>query len=288
MTSEDISSLLSLKDALADISESTPTVQKYSLGDWTLQSGQVLPDAEIAYKTHGSRDLPVIIYPTWYSGLISDNEWLIGFPLTLSPQKYYIIIPALFGNSESTSPSNHPLRPFPAVTIYDNARAQYQLVTKHLGIKHVRAVLGWSMGAAQTYQWATQFPTFLDLAIPFCGAARCAVHNQVFLEGQKSILLAVKGQVSAGSCKGAEMNGMEPTSSGGPGDGELRDWTSSEKDIALRAFGRGYAGWGFSQAFYREELFKTALGFKDLDDFLVGFWEKWATNKGMSLLTCCV
>ena len=114
------------------------------------------------------------------------------------------------------------------------------------------------------------------------------MHNQVFLEGQKSILLAVKGQVSAGSCKGAEMNGMEPTSSGGPGDGELRDWTSSEKDIALRAFGRGYAGWGFSQAFYREELFKTALGFKDLDDFLVGFWEKWATNKGMSLLTCCV
>lgn len=82
---------------------------------------------------------------------ISDNLWLTGSDKTLNPEKFYIIIPALFGNGQSSSPSNMPdLRPFPDVLMYDNVRAQHELVTKHLGIKHARAVLGWSMGAGQT------------------------------------------------------------------------------------------------------------------------------------------
>ena len=64
--------------------------------------------------------------------------------------KYFIIIPALFGNGQSSSPSNHPtVKPFPNVSFYDNVRAQHKLVTEHFGIKHLRAVLGWSMGAGQ-------------------------------------------------------------------------------------------------------------------------------------------
>ena len=50
---------------------SAPIVQKYKLGDWKLQSGQTIPDAEIAYKIHGGVSLPTIIYPTWYSGCAS-------------------------------------------------------------------------------------------------------------------------------------------------------------------------------------------------------------------------
>ncbi len=113
--------------------------------------------------------------------------------MTLNPKKYFIIVPALFGNGESSSPSNHPTaKPFPKCSFYDNVRAQHTLVTKHLGLKHVRAVLGWSMGAAQTYQWATQFPDFMDLIVPFCGSAKTSLHNQVFLEGVKSAMLAAK------------------------------------------------------------------------------------------------
>jgi pimeloyl-ACP methyl ester carboxylesterase len=86
-----------------------------------------------------------------YAPAISDNIWLTGSDKTLNPKKFYIIIPALFGNGQSSSPSNMPdLRPFPDVLFYDNVRAQHELVTKHLGIKHARAVLGWSMGAGQT------------------------------------------------------------------------------------------------------------------------------------------
>lgn len=244
--------------------------QTYKLGNFKLKSGAEIPDAFIAYKTLGDPSLPAIIYPTWYSGLISDNLWLTGKGKTLDPSKYYIIIPALFGNSQSSSPSNMPnLRPFPEVLFYDNVRAQHELVTKHLGINHARAVLGWSMGAGQTYQWATQYPEFMELIVPFCGAAKTSLHNQVFLEGVKSALFAARGSSSAGITK-PDFKSLEGDKSG---------FSPAVKTTGLKALGRVYAGWGFSQAFYREKLYETVLSFKDLDDFLVNFWEKWACSK---------
>ena len=265
------STMAELNIAKLTISESTiaePPLLTYDLGDFKLQSGIILPSARIAYTIHGDRSLPPILYPTWFSGLTSDNTWLLGAERPLSPKKYCIIIPAVFGNSQSTSPSNHLLRPFPHITIYDNVRAQHELVTKGLGITHLRAVLGWSMGGAQTFQWVTQYPGFMDVAVPFCGAARCARHNMVFLEGQKSSLLAVKRQYSAGPGK----DGVHAEKRG--------EWSAEEKDVGMRAFGRGYAGWGFSQAFYRERVFESEMGYRGLEDFLVNYWEKWAVSKG--------
>ncbi|KAI4697012.1 uncharacterized protein J4E84_000136 [Alternaria hordeiaustralica] len=246
--------------------------QTYRLGNFKLKSGGEIPDAFIAYKTLGDPSLPAIIYPTWYSGTISDNIWLTGSDKTLNPSEYYIIMPALFGNGQSSSPSNMPeLRPFPEVLFYDNVRAQHELVTKHLGVKHARAVLGWSMGAGQTYQWATQFPDFMDLAVPFCGSAKTSLHNQVFLEGVKSALYAAIGTSSAGVAKPSLLAAQ----------GKTAQFASSNREVGLKALGRVYAGWGFSQAFYREKLYETAptLGFKNLDDFLVNFWEAWALSK---------
>lgn len=250
--------------------ESPDEFSIYKLGNFKLRSGGEIPDAVIAYKTFGDSSLPAIIYPTWFSGAISDNLWLIGDDKTLNPKNYFIIVPALFGNGQSSSPSNTPdLKPFPEVLFYDNVRAQHALVTKHLGIVHARAVLGWSMGAGQTYQWATQYPDFMDIVVPFCGSAKTSLHNQVFLEGVKSALFAAKGTSSGGISKG-EMDSP---------DAKYRSFKEGEKIIGLKALGRVYAGWGFSQAFYRERLFEKALRFKDLDDFMVNFWEAWACSK---------
>lgn len=158
--------------------------------------------------------------------------------MTLNPEKYFIIIPALFGNGQSSSPSNQGPGsknvPFPKVSMYDNVRAQYKLVTEHFGITHLRAVLGWSMGAAQTFQWATQYPDFMDLAIPFCGAAKVALHNKVMLEGVKSALLSAK---SIAPPKIEEIAG--PVTEGET----YRTWSDQEKSIGLKALGRVYAGW---------------------------------------------
>jgi len=243
--------------------------ETYKLGNFKLKSGGEIPDAFIAYETLGDPLLPAIIYPSWYSGSIADNLWLTGSDKTLDPSKYHIIIPALFGNGQSSSPSNTDLRPFPNVLVYDNVRAQYELVTKHLGIKHARAVVGWSMGAGQTYQWATQYPEFMDLVVPFCGSAKTSLHNQVFLEGVKSALYAAKGTSSAGIAKPDVHQEKYGYSA----------FISETKTNGLKALGRVYAGWAFSQAFYREKLYENVLGFKDLDDFLVNFWEAWALSK---------
>ncbi|RVX72036.1 hypothetical protein B0A52_04634 [Exophiala mesophila] len=246
-----------------------PDYETYDLGDFLLQGGESLPGAWIAYKTFGNSTSPAILYPSWYSGLISDNEWLVGHDKALNPDKYFIIITALFGNGQSISPSNSNISPFPDVTFYDNVRAQHELLTKKLNIKHLRMVTGWSMGAGQTFQWATQYADFLDIAVPFCGSAKTSIHNQVFLEGVKSALLAANGASSAGSTFGRlEAKGEQK-----------RVWTDEQKTVGLKAFGRGYAGWGFSQSFYRQKLHEKNYGAKDLEDFMVNFWEKWALSK---------
>lgn len=137
------------------------------------------------------------------------------------------MITALFGNGQSTSPSNRPdLRPFPQVTFFDNVKAQHRLVTEKLGVKHARAVLGWSMGAGQTFQWATQYPEFMDLVVPFCGSAKTSLHNQVMLEGVKAAVLSGKSACSGGICKGEEIKG------------EYQSWTEEEKKVSLKALGR--------------------------------------------------
>ena len=79
----------------------------------------------------------------------------------------------------------------------------------------------------------TQYPEFMDLGVPFCGSAKTSLHNQVFLEGVKSALLAAKRIPSAGSGEGAVVAKGE----------EVRTWSDEERDVGLKAFGRGYAGW---------------------------------------------
>lgn len=226
----------------------------FDLGDFTLQRGATLRGAKLAFKTFGTLNAAkdnVIVYPTWYSGQHYDNEWLIGEGMALDPSTYFIIIPNMLGNGLSSSPSNTPepynAARFPKVTAYDNVRAQHRLVTEHFGIEHVRLVVGWSMGALQTFHWGAMYPDMMDLLAPFCGSAKCSRHNVVFLEGVKAALTA----------DAAFLDG----------------WYTEKPAKGLRAAARVYAGWGFSQDFYRAELDLKTLGFSSLEDFLIGFWE---------------
>jgi homoserine acetyltransferase len=208
----------------------------FPLGDFPLQSNTTLPSAHLAYTTLGHPSSPAILYPTWYSGLIASNLWLLGPDKTLNPEKYYIIIPALLGNSESTSPSNWKFKgekPFPKVSFYDNVRAQRELVKHLLGEEgRLYAVIGWSMGAGQCFQWATQFPGMMDLVVPFCGSARTSLHNQVFLEGVKSALLGPRG-ASSGGVLGEDVYAHD--AEGKDGEGGYRTWGEGERERGLKA-----------------------------------------------------
>lgn len=226
----------------------------HELGDVRLQRGATLRNCRLAYKTfgrlNGNKD-NVIVYPTWYSGQHYENEWLVGGGMALDPEKYFIIIPNMLGNGLSSSPSNTPepynASRFPLVTAYDNVVQQHRLVTEKFGIKKVKLVTGWSMGALQTFHWGALFPDMVERIAPFCGSAKCSRHNFVFLEGVKAALTA----------DAAWNNG----------------WYKTKPEKGLRAMARVYAGWGFSQTFYRQELDLKTLGFSTLEDFLVAFWE---------------
>ncbi|GAB3488720.1 alpha/beta fold hydrolase [Amycolatopsis cihanbeyliensis] len=225
----------------------------YDLGDFTLQGGLTLRDAKLAYQTYGTLNAGrdnAIVYPTWYSGRHWENEWLIGPGMALDPDKYFIIVPNMFGNGLSSSPSNTPppwdRARFPNVTMYDNVRAQHRLVTEHFGIERLPLVTGWSMGAGQTYQWAVAYPDMVERIAPFCGSTVTSEHNKVFLDSVRAALTA--------------------------DDAWQGGWYETQPTKGLRAAARVYAGWGFSQAFYWHQTYRQ-LGFSSLEDFAVGFWE---------------
>lgn len=227
----------------------------FDLGAFPLQNGTMLPAARLAYKTYGQLNPAkdnVIVFPTAYGGVLADNAPRIGEGLALDPSRYFIITVGLFGNGESSSPSNSAAPfdgpRFPPATIADNVRAQHRLVTDTFGVTRVKLVTGFSMGGLQSFEWGAAYPAMVERIAPICGAARCARHNYVFLASLKAALT------------------LDPVFDGG-------DYR--EKPVGgLKAFGRIYAGWAFSQAFYRERLDMTALGFASVDAFLEQFWDE--------------
>jgi homoserine O-acetyltransferase len=221
------------------------TVETFSCGDVLLQRGGTLRNAKIVYKTFGTlspRRDNVIVYPTSYSAHHSDIEWLCAVEHGLDPSRHFIVIPNMFTNGLSTSPSNYDhsrdrAGDFPQITTYDNVVQQRRLLNEVFGVERVKLVYGWSMGAQQAYHWAALFGASVERIVVNCGSAKTAPHNFVFLEGVRT---AVQNARSA--------------------------------EDGLRAMGRIYAGWALSQTFYREQMWR-GLGFASLEDFLVRSWE---------------
>ena len=233
----------------------------FELGEFELQSGEVLPGAQLAYKTYGSLNTArnnVVVLPTFYTGSHLRNEGFFGPGRAIDPAHHFVVSVNLFGNGISSSPSNTPApfgaAGFPHITLYDNVRAQYRLLTEELGVARVALVAGWSMAGCQSFQWAAQYPDFVDAILPFCASAKTAEHNIVFLEGIKAALQA---------------------------DAVYADGNYSSPPIkGLKAFGRIYAGWAFSQTFYRQQMYRMK-GFDSAEELLQD-WEQdhldWDAN----------
>lgn len=133
--------------------------ETFELGDFVLQNGATLRGARIAYKTYGALNAQksnAVVYPTRFGGRHPDNEWLIGEGMALDPEEYFVVVPNMLGNGLSSSPSNTPppydRARFPQVTVYDNVAAQHRLVTDRFGVEKLALVVGYSMGAQQTFQ----------------------------------------------------------------------------------------------------------------------------------------
>jgi homoserine O-acetyltransferase len=211
---------------------------EFTIANFRTEGGVTLPRALIVYGTYGQLNAAkdnVVLMPSHYMATFHGYEWLIGPGRALDTSQLFLVATELFGNGHSSSPSNTP-EPFrgprfPVMTIRDNVEAVHRLLTEELKVTHLRAVIGFSMGAQQAFQWAVSYPTYAGRIVATSGTAKTYPHGVVRLEGQIAALTADAafqgGDYAAPPAKG------------------------------LEAFGTVWAAWLYSQEWWRKELWRA-------------------------------
>lgn len=229
--------------AQEDKSPLHPEQHEFVIHNFKTESGVVLPEAHIVYGTYGHLDNAgdnAVLLPSHYMANLHGYEWLIKTPAypngALDTDKLFLITSELFGNGRSSSPSNTP-EPFhgprfPIMTMRDNVNAVHQLLTEQLHIQHLKAVIGFSMGAQQAFQWAVSYPSFMDRIVATSGTAKTYGHGIVRNEGQIAAITA------------------DSTFNNG-------DYTA-EPTKGIEAFGVVWLGWLHSQEWWRQELWRRS------------------------------
>ena len=225
-----------------DSPQASPTLNPerhvFVIKNFQTEGGVALPEARIVYGTYGHLNVArdnAILLPSHYMADLHGYEWLMGPGHAIDLNQYYLVTSELFGNGSSSSPSNTP-EPFhgprfPVMTIRDNVQAVHRLLTEDLKITHLKAVIGFSMGAQQAFQWAVSYPTFADRIVATSGTAKTYGHGVVRLEGQIAALTA---------------------------DAAFKDGDYTEPPRKeLEAFATVWTAWLFSQEWWRKELWRT-------------------------------
>jgi homoserine O-acetyltransferase/O-succinyltransferase len=169
-----IGSLAFILTALPGLAADYPAPQEGSwvVHDFRFHSGEVLPELRLHYTTVGAAtgEPVLILHGTTQSGAnmltpaFAGELFGPGQPLDAS--RYYIIVPDAIGTGKSSKPSDGLRTSFPQYNYDDMVDAQYRLVTEHLGVRHLRLVLGYSMGGMHTWIWAEKYPDGMDVAVP--------------------------------------------------------------------------------------------------------------------------
>ncbi len=216
-----------------------PERHEFVIANFKTELGATLPQAHIVYGTYGHLNEAkdnVVLLPSHYMANFHGYEWLIGADRALDSSKLFLVATELFGNGSSSSPSNTPAPfhgpRFPVMTIRDNVEAVHRLLTEDLKVTHLRAIIGFSMGAQQAFQWAVSYPEFASRIVATSGTAKTYGHGIVRLEGQIAALTA------------------DPSFQSG-------DY-SAEPKKGLEAFGMVWAAWLYSQEWWRRELWRNA------------------------------
>jgi homoserine O-acetyltransferase len=231
----------------------------FEASGFALRKGGALPVAKLAYKTVGTLSPAgdnVVVIPSWYSGTHREAEFcMVGPGRAIDPAKHFVVLTNLLSGGVSSSPSNTPApyeaTRFPRVTLHDNVRLQHMLLTEKLGVSRIKLVAGWSMGGCQSFQWGVQYPDMMEAIAPLCGSARTAVFNKVFLGSLRKALT------------------LDPAYAEG--------FYTRPPVAGLKAFAAIYAGWGFSEPFYRTGGYKQ-FGAATGEEFVANFWEGAMTH----------
>jgi homoserine O-acetyltransferase/O-succinyltransferase len=172
-----------------------PPHQLYNEGDLKLESGEAIKDFSISYVTHGTLNAKksnAILMVTAVSGNHHRLDFMIGPGKALDPDKYFIICTDAISNGLTTSPSNSKLQPrmsFPKFIIRDMVESQYRLLKEKLGIDHVVAVIGPSMGGMQTLQWGVSHPDFMDALVAIVPLAKTPGWSVAVMEATRKAIM---------------------------------------------------------------------------------------------------
>lgn len=232
--------------------------EEHDIGDLLLEEGGTIRHCRLAYTTFGrlnaARD-NVIVVPTWYSGTSKIMEQVyVGPDHALNPDKYFIVLINQIGNGLSSSPHSTAFPAggpnFPRVRIGDDVCAQHRLLTQRFGIERIALVVGGSMGAQQTYEWAVRYPDMVRRAAPIAGTAKNTAHDFLFTETLVDAL----------------------TSDPGWNNG----WYDSPLAVraGLRRHAKMWAVMGWSTEFFKRDRPRD-LGFSSVDDFVTNFMDAY-------------
>ena len=140
-------------------SANTLDYQVFDAGNLALQSGLTYRGAKLAYKTYGTLNATrsnAVVYCTPFGAHHTDIEFMVAPGAALDPTRYFIIVPNMFGNGLSSSPSNTPApydkSRYPHFTPHDNVAAQHKLLTDVFGITTLQLVYGWRRS---TRRWSS-------------------------------------------------------------------------------------------------------------------------------------
>ena len=159
-------------------------------GDFKLQSGAVIRDFRLGYRTAGALNAEksnAILWPTWLGGKSQGLLQFAGPGNVADTAKYFVVMVDAIGDGVSSSPSNSSEQPrlkFPEFTIRDMVEAEHRLAVDVLGLKHLRAVVGVSMGGMQTFEWAVAYPDFMDVVVPIMGSPQSTSYDKLLWTAQ--------------------------------------------------------------------------------------------------------
>jgi homoserine O-acetyltransferase len=243
-----------------------------SIGRLDLEEGGSIPDCRLALTTWGelneAKDNAILI-STWYSG--THQIWrdvYVGEGHALDPSRYFIVCVDQIGSGLSVSPHNADganaeiaMSSFPHVRIGDDVVAQERLLREHFGIDRLALVVGGSMGAQQTWEWAVRFPDKVRRAAPIAGTARNTPHDFLFTEALNEQIWSDPGWAG----------------------GEYK--SNAEVVDGLTRHAHLWAVMGFSTEFWKVEAWR-ALEFESKEAFLTGFLEPYFTAMDPNDLLC--
>lgn len=241
----------------------------FEMGDFNLKSGGTIRNCKLAYSTLGKLNQDksnAVLIPTWYSGSHKIMEQVYtGKDRAIDTDKYFVIIANQLGGGLSSSPNN-TLPPFnksrfPDLCVSDDVKAQHKLLTEHLGVEQLELVVGGSLGAQQTYEWAVRYPEMVKRAAPIAGTAKTTAHDTVLIESMINTIIS--------NCSWN------------------RGWDilPHEEQEGLRKHARYWGVVGLCYEFFNNEIWKD-IGFTSREDFMIGFLENYFSPMDANTLIC--